>query len=89
LNELPSGPDAIRIGLAGAFTHHDRPLTHVPIRYAPRGIACRVKVQFSGAGTWYTATNPSGTTWSVDLSAASVSVASLTSMRVIAGAVTD
>jgi len=49
----------------------------------------RVKVQFSGAGTWYTATNPSGTTWSVDLSAASISVTSLTSMRVIAGAVTD
>jgi hypothetical protein len=48
-----------------------------------------VKVQFSGAGTWYTATNPSGTTWSVDLSAASVSVTSLSSMRVIAGALTD
>jgi hypothetical protein len=48
-----------------------------------------VKVQFSGAGTWYAATNPSGTTWSVDLSSASVSVVSLTSMRVIAGAITD
>jgi hypothetical protein len=48
-----------------------------------------VKVQFNGAGTWYTATNPSGTTWSVDLSSASVSVTSLTSMRVIAGALTN
>jgi hypothetical protein len=47
-----------------------------------------VKVQFNGAGTWYEATG-SGTAWSVDLSADSVTVTSLASMRVIAGDVTD
>lgn len=48
-----------------------------------------VKVQFNGAGTWYDADHTTGTTWEVDLSSASITVSSLSSMRVIAGELTE
>lgn len=43
-----------------------------------------VKVQLVSNGTWYTGTHGTGTAWSVDLSAANVSVLSADNLRVVA-----
>lgn len=43
-----------------------------------------VKVQLVNGGTWYAAAAGTGNTWSVDLSAANVTAASVNNLRVVA-----